>query len=100
SVKGSLADAISVILMNSNDLDVGRAAGLDLPREPRRRDGLSARERDVLELVAQGRTNVEIARTLFISPSTTKVHVRHIFEKLQVRNRAEAAGVFYSENPP
>ena len=62
-----------------------------MPRELRPREDLSPRERDVYELLAQGRTNRDIARTLFISESTTKVHVRHIFEKLGVRTRAEAA---------
>jgi DNA-binding CsgD family transcriptional regulator len=62
-----------------------------MPRELRRRAGLSHREREVYELLVQGRTNREIARALFISESTTKVHVRHIFEKLGVHNRAEAA---------
>jgi DNA-binding CsgD family transcriptional regulator len=59
-------------------------------REFRRGEGLSDREREVYELMIQGRSNPEIARALFISGSTTKVHVRHIFEKLGVRNRAEA----------
>jgi DNA-binding NarL/FixJ family response regulator len=54
-------------------------------------DQLSPREREVLGLIAQGLKNPEIARALFISPSTVKVHVRHIFEKLGVRTRAEAA---------
>jgi DNA-binding NarL/FixJ family response regulator len=38
----------------------------------------------------QGRTNREIGRSLFITESTTKVHVRHILEKLGVRSRVEA----------
>ena len=51
---------------------------------------LSKREKEVLALVARGMSNPEIGKTLFISPVTVKVHVRHIFEKLGVRSRAEA----------
>jgi LuxR family maltose regulon positive regulatory protein len=46
---------------------------------------------EVHELLAQGLTNEEIARLLYISLSTTKVHVKHIYEKLGVRSRLEAA---------
>ena len=52
---------------------------------------LSPREKEVLGLVAQGLSNTAIGQQLFISPVTVKVHVRHIFEKLGVRSRAEAA---------
>jgi two-component system nitrate/nitrite response regulator NarL len=45
----------------------------------------------VHELLAQGLTNEAIAKLLHISLSTTKVHVKHIFEKLGVRSRFEAA---------
>jgi pimeloyl-ACP methyl ester carboxylesterase/DNA-binding CsgD family transcriptional regulator len=51
---------------------------------------LSAREREVLMQLAQGRTNLEIGRALFISEKTVRNHVTKIFEKLAVRSRAEA----------
>ena len=56
-----------------------------------RLDDLSDREREVLALLARGRRNREIAETLFVTEATVKTHVRHILEKLRIRNRAEAA---------
>ncbi len=53
--------------------------------------GLSAREAEVLALVAAGRTNGQIAQELFISPKTASVHVTHILDKLGVSSRIEAA---------
>ncbi|HYH94253.1 MAG TPA: AAA family ATPase [Candidatus Saccharimonadales bacterium] len=53
--------------------------------------GLSAREAEVLALVAAGRTNGQIATELFISPKTASVHVTHILDKLGVSSRIEAA---------
>jgi len=52
--------------------------------------GLSPREKETLVLVAQGGSNKEIARVLFISETTVKAHLRSILEKLHVKNRAEA----------
>jgi DNA-binding CsgD family transcriptional regulator len=57
---------------------------------------LTDREEEVLDLLRQGMSNREIAQTLWIAQSTAKVHVRHIFEKLGVRSRTEAA-LFRSE---
>jgi DNA-binding NarL/FixJ family response regulator len=53
---------------------------------------LSEREIDVLNCMVDGLTTQQIASYLFISDNTVKTHVRHIFEKLDVSNRAEAVG--------
>jgi DNA-binding CsgD family transcriptional regulator len=55
--------------------------------------GLSPREREVLHILAEGRTDREIAARLFISERTVHVHVRRILAKLGVSSRTEAAGV-------
>ena len=54
-------------------------------------DELSERERQVLELVARGMSNKEIATQLVLSPHTVKAHLRTILDKLHLRSRAEAA---------
>jgi DNA-binding NarL/FixJ family response regulator len=63
----------------------------DLPRGADPLAELSAREREVLALVAAGLRNREIAERLFIGETTVKTHVRHLLEKLRFRNRAQAA---------
>lgn len=60
-------------------------------RDRRAADLLTGREAEVLSLVAEGRTNAEIAATLFMSPKTASVHVSHIIAKLGAANRTEAA---------
>ena len=55
--------------------------------------GLTAREREVLQLVADGRSNTEIAAELFISRATASVHVSNILSKLGVATRVQAAAV-------
>lgn len=52
--------------------------------------GLTARELEVVRLVAQGQSNTEIAATLFVSDATVKTHINHIFSKLGARNRSQA----------
>ncbi|QGZ51103.1 response regulator [Streptomyces sp. QHH-9511] len=56
---------------------------------------LSAREREVLELVAKGTPNREIAAELFISEATVKTHLTHIYGKLGAKDRAAAVAVAY-----
>jgi DNA-binding NarL/FixJ family response regulator len=66
----------------------------DAPAGPAGEDealgSLTAREREVLALIASGLTNDEIAEELVVTPGTVKTHVNHIFFKLDLRNRAEA----------
>jgi two-component system, NarL family, nitrate/nitrite response regulator NarL len=52
--------------------------------------GLSRRELEVLEYLAQGKTTIQIAEELFVSENTIKTHVRHILGKMEASNRAEA----------
>lgn len=52
--------------------------------------GLSEREKEVLDCLARGMTTAQVAEELIISENTVKTHVRHILEKLEASNRAEA----------
>lgn len=58
--------------------------------EPRPEDTLTRRERQVLELVARGHTNREIASSLSITENTAKNHLKNILEKLHLQNRVQA----------
>jgi DNA-binding CsgD family transcriptional regulator len=70
---------------------VGDALVLEETRDP---VGLTEREREVLALVAEGRTNLEIAEALWIAPSTVRKHLENVFPKLGVRTRTAAAARF------
>jgi ATP/maltotriose-dependent transcriptional regulator MalT len=65
------------------------------PPDELARFGLTAREREVLSLLAVGRSNAEIGQALFISTKTASVHVSNILAKLGVSGRVEAAAVAY-----
>jgi DNA-binding NarL/FixJ family response regulator len=52
---------------------------------------LTTREREVLRLVAQGKTNAEVAHDLLVSVATVKTHIEHIIAKLEVSDRTQAA---------
>jgi DNA-binding NarL/FixJ family response regulator len=60
---------------------------------PMRHRGLTARESEALALLVTGLRNREIADAMYVSVDTVKTHVRNLYRKLQVRNRAEAVAV-------
>jgi DNA-binding NarL/FixJ family response regulator len=91
--------------VTSRVLAVYRSAPTGPGPADRRLDGLTPREREVLALVGQGRTNPEIARHLFVSEGTVKTHINHLFTKLDLRDRAAAIIFAYEydlieRNPP
>lgn len=61
---------------------------------------LSAREMEILELVAEGRTNREIARRFWVTETTVKFHLTRIYRKLGVTNRTAAAVWWRDESAP
>jgi DNA-binding NarL/FixJ family response regulator len=95
--RGHARDWLKRLLEESTDTSLAQSLGLRIPRPAKRKQVLTPREAEVHELLAQGLTNEEIARALFISVSTTKVHVKHIYEKLGVRSRLEAARALRSD---
>jgi DNA-binding CsgD family transcriptional regulator len=92
SEDSELVEPLTEIIDQARDWSMARSANLRAPaRLPPDTKLLTPREHEVLGLIGQGLTNREIAKTLFISESTAKLHVRHILEKLHVRSRTEAA---------
>jgi DNA-binding CsgD family transcriptional regulator len=65
----------------------------DLPSDSRL---LTPREREILELVAEGRTNGEVAKLLWISPATVRKHLENAYEKFEVRTRTGAVAALRS----
>jgi DNA-binding CsgD family transcriptional regulator len=58
--------------------------------------GLTRREREVLTLIAAGRTNREMAERLVVSPETVKTHVRHVLNKFGVARKAEICKMIHN----
>ena len=74
--------------------DVHRpGADAGVPERPRRDDMLTPREREILQLLADGMSNADAAQRLFISQETVKSHVRHILAKLEADTRTQAVAI-------
>jgi DNA-binding NarL/FixJ family response regulator len=69
-------------------------AGRPAPEPVRPSHDLSARQVEIMDLIAVGHSNRDIARTLFLAEKTVKNHVNHIFARLGVRTRAEAVSLW------
>ncbi|WP_236718037.1 AAA family ATPase [Actinoplanes sp. TFC3] len=87
----AIARSLGAVVLQDEVETLARRLGLRAaPLGP---DMLTGREREVLQLVAEGRSNVEIAESLYISKKTASVHVSRIISKLKVKGRGEAAAL-------
>jgi LuxR family maltose regulon positive regulatory protein len=84
-------DRLAGILIRANDGELARRYGISVQhRRAPDNARLTPRETEVMDLVAAGLSNREVAQTLYLAESTVKVHLRHAYEKLGVRGRSEA----------
>jgi DNA-binding CsgD family transcriptional regulator len=83
-------DRLGEILIAANDIQLAQRCGLKIRASTPRLVPLTPRETEVMNMIAAGLSNREVANTLFVSEATVKVHVRHAYEKLGVRRRPEA----------
>lgn len=91
-----VADAVRVVASGQSLISPSMATKLleefvSMSQQSTPAGSLTPREREVLQLVARGQSNREIASTLYISENTVKNHIRNILEKLQMKSRMEAA---------
>ena len=85
------AERTGYFVARAGDGAVAEALGIDLLQAVDPASSLTAREREVYALLCEGLSNADIARRLFISHPTVKVHVRHIYDKLGIRSRTALA---------
>lgn len=85
------AERAGYIIARADDRHLANSVGLDTLDAIDPVSTLSAREREVYDLLCIGLSNADIARQLFIEPSTVKAHVHHVFDKLGIRSRTALA---------
>jgi two-component system nitrate/nitrite response regulator NarL len=93
ATRDAVCDAIARVARGGTAFDPEIHDGLAAEIRARRDDTrpkLTAREREVLGLLAEGRSGPEIARLLFLSPATVKTHLANLYDKLEVSDRAAA----------
>ena len=74
---------------------IERFTRIQMPAPPKEFDELTAREQEILRLVANGLSNAEIGKQVYISETTVKTHVTHILQKLGLRDRVQAVVLAY-----
>jgi DNA-binding NarL/FixJ family response regulator len=103
----ALADAIAAVAKGESLLDsavtqkvLERVRASKEPKAEDPLDVLTAQERNILTLIAEGKTNKEIAEQVFLSDKTVKNYVSNILNKLNLRRRSEAAAFIARREPP
>jgi DNA-binding NarL/FixJ family response regulator len=91
AIQTKVVEAVTAVARGASaaGLAAGEPEKVELP------DDLTAREAEVLGLIAGGLSNQEIAECLVVSPATVKSHVNHLFAKIGARDRAQAVGYAY-----
>jgi two-component system nitrate/nitrite response regulator NarL len=91
-----IAEGPGILALRSSNEAIRRAQSTTADRSLM---ALTERERQIMRLVSEGLSNKEIGRRLNISDGTIKVHLHHVFQKLEISNRTVLAAVALSSNP-
>jgi DNA-binding CsgD family transcriptional regulator/PAS domain-containing protein len=105
NIAGWRTDADEALVVATDDSTIvvetsGDGSALLLSEQPPGVGMLTARERDVMRCVEEGLSNPEIARKLWIEPTTVRKHLEHVFDKLGVRNRTAALSKLHGFSEP
>jgi DNA-binding CsgD family transcriptional regulator len=93
-------DAVGASIWSERARAELRATGETIgPRTPSAAERLTAQELQIALLVAQGKTNREVAEALFLSPKTVEYHLAHVYRKLDIHSRRELIRLFAAEAP-